>query len=460
MLSSSRRTFVRHAAQGLAAAALMKGREAPAAPAGHSLLGSQPATGPAGEAGQEPGFILPYRPAPVTFLAHRIGTDHAEGLSVMDMNGDGHPDITSGAYWYENPRPGGGEWKRHKYREIAPAPPPVSSAAAPAPNQAFWGEFVPDNGEFALDVNHDGALDLVTSSWQNDGIWWFENPKQPGVLWKPHFICHSRDTEGMVEADIDGDGQPEILAAHYGREGLLWINFAGPEPKVHHLGGREQDGHGVGAADIDGDGKLDFLSIHGWFRNIDASQDKWEWMPEWELGEACFPIIGFDVNNDGKMDLIYGHGHDYGLYWVEQTTENGKRAWKRHLIDDSFSQAHALKLADVDGDGEPELLTGKRYRGHNGHDPGGYDPLVIYYYKIDRRRAAFERSTISYNGTAGIGTQLVTTDMDGDGDMDVVVAGKTGVHWLENLKVNRVPRSVREQELLLDTHWPFPDENM
>jgi len=449
MSDCTRRALLLHVARtGLAATTLMP----------EAMLGESAA--PSADEAREPSPSerpSPYGAAPANFLVHRIGTDHAEALAVIDMNGDGHLDICSGAYWYENPRPGGGKWKRHKYREIAPIPPPLPDGRT-VENKPFWTEYVADCAEFAIDVNHDGALDLVTSSWQNDGIWWFENPKTTGEMWKPHFICHSRDTEGMVEADMDGDGKNELLAAHYGRQGLLWISFSGSEPVAHQLGSRDQDGHGCGVADVDSDGKPDVLSVHGWFRNIDAARDKWEWLPEWELGDCGFPILGYDVNNDGKMDLIYGHGHNYGLYWLEQSAQNGKRAWQRHLIDDSFSQVHALKLADIDGDGQPELITGVRYRGHNGNDPGGYDPLVIYYYKIDRSTATFARYPISYNGTAGIGTQIVAIDIDGDGDLDLLVAGKTGVHWLENVKVNRVPGEVREQELLLDYNWPFPDE--
>src|SRR5579859_7370501 len=52
-----------------------------------------------------------------TFFIHRLGTDHAEGITTLDMNGDGRIDIVSGAYWYENPGPRGGEWKQHQYRE-------------------------------------------------------------------------------------------------------------------------------------------------------------------------------------------------------------------------------------------------------------------------------------------------------------------------------------------------------
>ena len=51
-----------------------------------------------------------------TFFVHRLGTDHAEGITALDMNGDGRPDLLSGAYWYENPGPQGGEWKRRQYR--------------------------------------------------------------------------------------------------------------------------------------------------------------------------------------------------------------------------------------------------------------------------------------------------------------------------------------------------------
>jgi hypothetical protein len=117
-----------------------------------------------------------------------------------------------------------------------------------------------------------------------------------------------------------------------------------------------------------------------------------------------------------------------------------------------------MTLADIDGDGVPELITGKRYRGHNGHDAGSYDPLVIYYYKINRKTGEFSRYPISVNGTAGAGTQFIVADLDGDGDLDIASAGKTGVHFFENLTIDRVPKEQREKEILLDKNWPFPGE--
>lgn len=435
-MSLSRRDLLQMAG-GLAAAVLPGGRRARAQDMG-------PAQGAAGadSFGQSP-----YRAAPITFFSHRLGTDHCEGVAVMDMNGDGRLDILSGAYWYENPGAAGGPWARHQFREVA-----------------LTGEFVADCGEFLFDVNKDGRMDLVTAGWQRDGIWWFENPGRPDTLWNGHKICHSIDTEGMAVGDLLGSGKTDdLVACHYNSEGLVWVNFAGREPVVRPVGIRmdsgrhgQGDGHGVGIGDVDGDGKNDILTRWGWFRNIDARNNQWEWHPEWDLQEAGFPILVYDVNHDGKADIIFGHGHDYGLYWLEQTSSGGQRAWRRHLIDDSFSQAHALALADIDGDGEPELISGKRYR--SDPNPGNYDPLVVYYYKLDRRTLRFTRYPISYNGTAEVGTQIIPVDIDGDGDLDLIVAGKTGVHWLENYKVNNVPNKVRDKELLFNYDWPFPGE--
>jgi hypothetical protein len=376
-----------------------------------------------------------------TYFIHRLSADHAEGITTLDMNGDGHPDILSGSYWYENPGPHGGEWKRHQWRTVD-----------------ITGEFVSDCGEWVVDVNHDGAPDIVTVGWMTDGLWWYENPKKAGVMWQRHLIAHSIETEGGWMADLTGDGQPDLALAHYGRSGIIWVDFAGPQPKVHHAGGHDEDGHGIGMADVDGDGKIDLLTPHGWFKNIDADRDQWEWHGDWDLEEAGFPIIGYDVNGDGKTDIIYGRGHSYGLYWLEQQGDATHRSWVKHTIDESFSQVHALKLVDIDGDGQMELLAGKRYRGHNGGDPGSYDPLVIYYYKINRQTGEFTRYPISLNGTAGAGTQFVVADLDGDGDLDIATAGKTGVHFFENLKIDLVPKEQREKELLLEKNWPFPDE--
>ncbi len=383
----------------------------------------------------------PYGVPQVTYRVHRLGTDHDEAITAIDMNNDGRPDLVSGAYWYENPGPAGGPWTRHQFRQVG-----------------YTGEFVADCGEWAIDVNHDGAPDIVTAAWMTNGVWWWQNPNKLGAEWKPHFIADSYDTEGGAVGDINGDGKPDLAFAHYNHSGVLWVDFSGPQPKAHHALGRAQDGHGVGIADVDGDGKNDILTPYGWMRNIDADKDEWEWHGDWNLGDAGFPIIGYDVNNDGKLDIIYGQGHSYGLYWLEQKVDASGRHWIKHTIDESFSQSHALKLVDLDGDGQPELLVGKRYRGHSGHDPGSYDPLVVYYYKIDRKTATFTRYAISVNGTAGAGTQFVTEDLDGDGDIDIATAGKSGVHFFENLTIDRVPKATRENDLLLDKNWPFPDE--
>lgn len=378
-------------------------------------------------------------PSESNFLVHRLGNDHAEGITTLDMNGDGFLDLISGAYWYENPGAKGGEWKRHQWRTVS-----------------MTGEFVSDCGEWAVDVNHDGAPDIVTAGWITNGLWWYENPKQQGVMWKRHLITDSFDTEGGAFAEINGDGKPDLVLAHYNHSGVLWVDFSGPAPRVHHLEPKEADGHGIGIADIDGDGRADILTPTGWFRQIDADADKWEWHPDWRLGDTGFPIIGYDVNGDGRMDLIVGQGHGYGLYWWEQGGSKSAPTWTKHIIDESFSQSHALLLTEIDG--QMQLITGKRYRGHSGGDPGSYDPVVVYAYTLDRKTATFTRHTLSANGTASAGTQFIAVDLDKDGDIDLASAGKLGVHVFENLRVNHVPKTVREQQQPLEKTWPFEGE--
>ena len=247
------------------------------------------------------------------------------------MNGDGFDDLLSGAYWYENPGAQGGEWKQHQFRTVG-----------------VHNEFVSDCGEWIVDVDHDGLPDLVTTGWISNGVWWYKNPgpkaTAAGAMWEGQKITDSFDTEGGAFADINGDGKPDLALAHYNHAGVLWIDFSGPTPKTHHLGTKIQDSHGIGIADINGDGKPDILTPHGWFEQIDADNDQWTWHQDWNLGDAGFPILGYDVNHDGKMDLIYGQGHGYGVYWLEQGGSPGHLTWTRHAIDESFSQSHALAL--------------------------------------------------------------------------------------------------------------------
>ena len=144
---------------------------------------------------------------------------------------------------------------------------------------------------------------------------------------------------------------------------------------------------------------------------------------------ASCPILVEDLDGDGRSDLVWGNGHDYGLFFEQQLPPvDGRTQWRRQTIDDTWSQAHALLWTDLDADGAPDLVTGKRVRGHSGRDPGAAEPAAIYRYRWDRGRGRFERRRIAEG--VGTGLQIRARDLDGDGDLDLVVAGKDGTQLL------------------------------
>jgi hypothetical protein len=124
-----------------------------------------------------------------------------------------------------------------------------------------------------------------------------------------------------------------------------------------------------------------------------------------------------------------------GLYWWEQQAPqaDGTTTWKKHVIDESWSQAHAIALADLDGDREEELVAGKCIWAHNGDDPGAAEPPAIYYYKWNRSTATFTRHTISApEERIALGRQFNVVDLNGDGRLDLTAPSKQGLWILLN----------------------------
>ena len=346
-----------------------------------------------------------------------------EGASFGDFNRDGIRDVVSGPYWYEGPSFA----TRHRLY------PPVSFDPH-GYSDCFFA--------FIVDLSGDDWDDVLMIGFPGTTASWLENPGplaalgQPEPDWIRHVVVSGVDDESPSFADLTGDGHPELVFSQSGRFGWAAPDWSAPtiEWTFHPLSAANAYGpftHGLGLGDVNGDGRPELLEATGyWTQPASLDGDPvWADHPQ-SFGPGGAQMLTADVDGDGDADVVTSlAAHGSGLAWYEQTT-NG--AFTQHVIVPldggtlNLHEPHAVALADVNGDGLPDIVTGERFWGHVPEgEPDFNAPARLYWFEAGRDGGAHYRPQL-IDDASGVGTQVVVGDMNGDGRPDVVVANKKG----------------------------------
>ena len=363
------------------------------------------------------------------FETRRLSADFTcEGANFADFDGDGDMDVIAGPYWYEGPE----FTRKHAIYEQEPFDPKGYS------NHFF---------AWPRDFDGDGWMDVLVVGFPGKEAFWYENPGPKDVLWARHLVHPKVDNESPAYADLTGDGTPELVFHSKGTIG--WAEPDASDPRaawifhpISEITGRRRFTHGLGVGDVDGDGRADVLLKDEWRRqplNLEGN-------PVWEAHPVAFApeqggaqMLVCDVDGDGDSDVITSlEAHGFGLVWHEQTSAGGDLTFEAHTIlgaqpEDSphglrFGEIHALTLADMNGDGLSDLVTGKRWWSHGAKgDPEPGAPAVVYWFELERRAdGSVDFVPHLVHDDSGVGCQVVAGDVDGDGRLDVVTGNKKG----------------------------------
>ena len=388
-------------------------------------------TGVAGLAACRGTGTLSRTPHAVNLETRQLDPDfYAEGCCFADFNRDGHPDLAAGPWWFAGPDFN----ERHEIR--------TPRKFDPVP---YSDNFL----TFAGDFNGDGRPDILCVGYPGAPAFWYENPAEKG-LWTKHPAFAGVDNESPFMRDMDGDGRPDLVCCSGGKIG--WAAFDPKQPDapwafrpITPKGTYHRYTHGLGAGDVNGDGRLDILESNGWWEQpADAAKDRlWIFHPA-AFGPACAQMEVCDVDGDGLPDVVCAcHCHEYGMAWHRQARgADGVTRFERHDILSAspdlqstalrISQMHALALADMDGDGHLDIVTGKRRWAHGPQgDPEPNAPPVLYWFGWTAPAGPGQPPTFTphlIHADSGVGTQVSVADANGDGAPDVAVANKKGIH--------------------------------
>ncbi len=283
---------------------------------------------------------------------------------------------------------------------------------------------------YSEDIDGDGDMDILGAAcWDNDITWW-ENEDGSGTSWIEHTIDGNFVyATSVYSADIDSDGDMDILGAAYNASHIIWWeneDGSGTSWIEHTVDGYYLWAFCVYSEDIDGDGDMDILSSGDeiaditWWENIDGLGINWAEHPVAMDFDLAHSVYSEDIDGDGDMDILGAANLVNYIAWWENIDGSGIN-WTEHVIGGADG-AYSVYSADIDSDGDMDVLGAARYADD-----------IIWWENTDGSGSSWTEHTVDgeFNGALCVYSE----DIDGDGDMDILGAafGDYDITWWENI---------------------------
>ncbi len=306
---------------------------------------------------------------------------------------------------------------------------------------------VSSSGDFesveAVDIDGDGDLDLLVTSFISDDIIWFENTSGDGSTWAQNFIDSSENEAFDATAgDIDGDGDLDVLVAY--DDGVLWYAnvggaFVNGSNRTEIVSLTNLNVKGVELVDADADGDLDAFVASGdndaviFYKNDGSGTfTESQVLISGSTFDDAYDVKAADLDNDGDFDIVAASENDDDIVWFENT--DGQGTFSAAVIIDPFLDAvREIALGDLDGDGDIDVVGSAR----------NTDEIGIYLSNFASTDAVTFGETEVFSGLLNEAEGIRLGDLDADGDLDIIVALRgdadltvprfgDGIYWLEN----------------------------